>query len=239
MSYPILYSFRRCPYAARARLALIASGVVCELREIVLRAKPAQMLAVSPKGTVPVLITPAGEVIEQSLDIMLWALLKNEQNDPQRWLQPEQGSLDAMLALIAANDSNEPGGFKYHLDRYKYPNRYQPDATLHAAFSTAHRAAGSEFLAHLEMLLAERGGYLFGSRPALADMAIAPFVRQFSHVEKSAGQDWFAAQPWPALHAWLGQILASPLYATALTKFVPWQEGDAPTLFPACDSPPD
>src|SRR4051812_31105758 len=115
---PILYSFRRCPYAMRARLAIAASGQRCELREVVLRDKPAEMLAASPKGTVPVLIDTDGRVLEESLDIMRWALGRS---DPQAWLEPPSGSLEDMLELIARCD----GDFKFHLDRYKYARRYQ------------------------------------------------------------------------------------------------------------------
>ena len=111
---PILYSFRRCPYAMRARLALAISGVPYELREVVLKSKPAELLAASPKGTVPVLVLPSGEVIDESLAIMRWAL---EQHDPDGWLK--NGPIDDMLAIIAGND----GKFKHALDRYKYPNR--------------------------------------------------------------------------------------------------------------------
>ena len=113
---PILYSFRRCPYAMRARLALAVSGHTVEHREVVLRDKPVELLAASPKGTVPVLVLPEGLVIEQSLDIMLWAL---NCHDPHHWLLPVQGSLQEMLELIAHCD----GPFKQHLDGYKYLRR--------------------------------------------------------------------------------------------------------------------
>ena len=130
---PVLYSFRRCPYAMRARMALWASGQTCELREVVLRDKPAELLAASPKGTVPVLVLADGTVIEQSLDIMRWALGRN---DPMRWLEP---GLDAMLALVAECD----GDFKHLLDRTKYPQRYA-DADM-----PTHRAQAGEFVSRL------------------------------------------------------------------------------------------
>ena len=117
---PVLYSFRRCPYAMRARLALAVSDQVCELREVVLRNKPQGLLLASPKGTMPVLVLPSGQVLEQSLDIMLWVLA---QRDPEGWLTPSHGSVQDMLALIAECD----GSFKQALDRCKYPSRY-PDA---------------------------------------------------------------------------------------------------------------
>ena len=211
---PLLYSFRRCPYAMRARLALLSSGIRCEIREIVLRDKPTAMLAASPKGTVPVLITEAGEVLAESLDIMLWAL---GQNDPENWLRPQHGTLDEMLALIAANDR----GFKLDLDRYKYPERY-PDVE-----ALIHRESGAEFLMRLEKRL-EKTCYLFGAHPALADMAIAPFVRQFAHTDKA----WFAEQDWPRLRTWLDALLNTASYATVMTRYASWQEQQPTEYFP-------
>lgn len=212
---PTLYSFRRCPYAMRARLALLSSGTQCEIREIVLRNKPAAMLAASPKGTVPVLICPDGRVLEQSLDIMLWAL---QQNDPENWLAPGSDSLADMLTLIAQCD----GDFKFNLDRYKYPERYAD-----ALAPSVYRSSAGQFLLALEQRL-EQNVYLYGSRCTLADMAIAPFVRQFAHTDKA----WFASQPWPKLQAWLSAILESEIYAVAMTRYTPWQEEQAITCFP-------
>ncbi len=209
-----LYSFRRCPYAMRARLALLSSRVRCEMREIVLRAKPDAMLAVSPKGTVPVLITPDGGVLEQSLDIMLWAL---QQNDPEAWLTPDQGSLREMLALIATCD----GEFKFSLDRYKYPERYIGVDAL------VHRETASQFVQALEMRLSTLP-YLFGQHCSLADMAIAPFVRQFAHTDKA----WFANQAWPNLHRWLDRLLSGQHFDIAMTRYAPWSEGQAVMYFP-------
>lgn len=215
MQYPVLYSFRRCPYAMRARMALLVSGTVCELREIVLRAKPQEMLQASPKGTVPVLVLPDGHVIDESLDIMLWALGKN---DPELWLAPEAESLDAMLPLIAQND----GDFKQHLDRYKYPDRYENVDPLQ------HRAAASLFLAALEKRLAPHP-FLFGSRPALADIALFPFIRQFAETDRP----WFDAQPWPNLQRWLAGLLSTALFDQAMQRFEPWHPGADTTLLGA------
>ena len=134
---PILYSFRRCPYAMRARLALLSSGRRCELREIVLRDKAPEFLAASPKGTVPVLIAPDGTVIEESLDVMMWAL---EQHDPEQWLSPPDGHRDAMLALIDRCDT----AFKPNLDAYKYASRDTPEKAL------AARTAAATFLTELD-----------------------------------------------------------------------------------------
>lgn len=199
---PILYSFRRCPYAMRARLALLVSGQPVLHREVALRAKPAAMLAASPKGTVPVLILPDRTVIDESLDIMRWAL---DRHDPEQWRAGEDSN------LIAAND----GPFKQHLDRYKYADRYGSDPV-------AHRAGASIILARLETRLAGHS-YLCGPGRTLTDMAIFPFVRQFAAVEP----DWFAAQPWPALQDWLAVHLESDLFARAMVRHAPWSENRA------------
>lgn len=214
ISLPILYSFRRCPYAMRARLAIAASGQACELREVVLKDKPPALLRASAKATVPVLVEADGHVIDQSLDIMLWALRRN---DPQSWLSPEQGGLDAMLALIADCD----GAFKQRLDRYKYPQRYQETSGEH------FRDTAAVWLESLDNKLADRA-FLFGSRPALADMAVAPFVRQFAHVDLG----WFQAQPWTRLQCWLADWKDSDLLQAVMAKYPPWIEGDPPTRFP-------
>lgn len=216
---PVLYSFRRCPYAMRARLAIAASGMAVELREVVLRNKPEALIAASPKATVPVLVLPDGAVIDQSLDVMLWAL---QQHDPLQWLQVP-GGLDRMLALIAQND----GDFKRHLDRYKYPDRYaqELDAGMDAdAFPILHRSQGARHLMQLQTLLSENQ-FLFGPSAALADMAILPFVRQFAHTDPA----WFAAQPWPQLQAWLAAFECSALYEGVMQKHIPWVDPGALT----------
>lgn len=214
ISLPILYSFRRCPYAMRARSAIAVSGQACELREVVLKAKPTALLEASPKATVPVLVDTEGHVIDQSLDIMLWALRRN---DPDAWLAPEQGSLQGMLALVEECD----GPFKCKLDRYKYPQRYQEVS------GKRFRDEAAIWLDCLNARLADQA-CLFGGRPALADMAIAPFVRQFAHVDLS----WFQAQPWPRLQRWLSDWKESGLFQTIMAKHPPWQDGDRPTRFP-------
>lgn len=198
----ILYSFRRCPYAMRARMALIVSRQRVELREVVLRDKPAVMLALSPKATVPVLALPGGQVIDESLDIMRWAL---RLHDPEGWLEGDDG------ALIAAND----GPFKQHLDRYKYAERYGSDPLV-------HRAAGMAWLDELEARL-EGSAFLCGARRTLADIAIFPFVRQFS----GADQAWFDAQPVPRVQAWLRDLTGSEPFGRAMTRRPAWQPGDA------------
>ncbi|AZF15978.1 glutathione S-transferase [Pseudomonas sp. R3-18-08] len=196
MSEALLYSFRRCPYAMRARLALRYSGVAVQIIEVSLKAKPAEMLALSPKGTVPVL-SVEGRVIEESLEIMQWALA---QNDPGDWRL--QGN-PAVLALIAENDDL----FKHHLNRYKYAERYPQQPMEH------YRAEGEVFLQRLEDLLADRE-YLLAAHMSLADAAIVPFVRQFAHVDR----EWFAGTPYPRLQAWIQRILESPLFIAVMAK---------------------
>lgn len=208
---PVLYSFRRCPYAMRARMALRISGTRCELREVKLADKPAAMLAASPKGTVPVLILPGGEVIDESLAIMRWAL---EQNDPEGWLAGDDP------ALINLCD----GPFKYHLDRYKYPDRYS-DEPGHAR--TDHRGEGLAILSDLSFRLANRP-QLMGETRTLADIALFPFVRQFANTDR----DWFDAQPIPDLQRWLDGHLASDLFLGVMDKFAPWKPGDTPVVWP-------
>ena len=217
---PVLYSFRRCPYAMRARLAITASGLHCELREVVLRSKPAELLAASPKATVPVLVLPGGRVIEQSLDIMRWALARH---DPQGWMATEPQTLQAMLALIAVND----GIFKQHLDRYKYPNRYRHEqADNEPAFAQLHKVSAGNSLLALESRLTGQP-WLFGHAASLADMAILPFVRQFAHTDPA----WFTLQPWPHLQAWLMRWESSDLLARVMDKYPPWQPGEPGIAF--------
>ena len=206
---PVLYSFRRCPYAMRARMALLVSATPVRLREVVLRNKPEEMIAASSKATVPVLVLPDGQVIDESLAIMHWAL---ERNDPENWLQ---GSA-AETALIAEAD----GPFKHALDRYKYPTRYENVDPLD------HRAAGQAFLEKLDGLI-QPSGQLMGAKPTLADHAIFPFVRQFANNDR----DWFDQLPLPALRKWLGDHLASPLFATTMVKYPQWVSGDVEPVF--------
>jgi glutathione S-transferase len=188
-------------------MALWVAGVTAELREVKLAAKPHALLAASPKGTVPVLVLADGEVIDQSLDIMRWAL---GQNDPEGWQLREDAG------LIAVND----GVFKHHLDRAKYPGRYDEDGV------TNHRAAALALLAPLEARL-EQAPYLCGARRGFTDIALLPFIRQFAGIDPA----WFAAQPLPRLQGWLEGLLASDLFAAVMSKFAPWAEGDAPVLF--------
>jgi glutathione S-transferase len=204
---PILYSFRRCPYAMRARMAIAVSGTVVALREVILRDKPAEMLVASPKGTVPVLVLADGHVIDESLDIMRWAL---GQCDPDQWLSGDD------TALIQAND----GPFKTALDRYKYPHRFDSAAPEH------DRAHGMTFLVTLDKALSDHA-FLTGSKQGMADFAIFPFVRQFAATD----QDWFDRQAVPALQGWLQHMIGLPLFAVTMHRYPRWRPGADPILF--------
>lgn len=194
---PILYTFRRCPYAIRARLALAVSGIDVEKIEVDLKHKPAAMLAMSPKATVPVLQLPDGKVVEESLDIMRWAL---SLNDPEKWLSNKD---EATQRLLEIND----GVFKQSLDRYKYADRY-PD---HSA--DYYRQQAEIFITQLNRRLSMHD-FLLDNQPRLVDMAILPFVRQFAHVDKS----WFYASPYQAVIRWLDGLLAKDLVQLVMKK---------------------
>ncbi len=205
---PVLYSFRRCPYAMRARMALQVSQVAYEHREIVLKNKPEHMLTLSPKGTVPVLWlanAQGQQVLDQSLDIMLWAL---GQHDPLGWLPARQEDMDAAMAWIACSD----GLFKQHLDRYKYPQRFQ------LTTGVQDRDSGGVFLWQVNAHL-QKQDFLHGPHWGLADAALAPFVRQFAHVDPA----WFSAQAWSALRLWLENFENSPRFLKAMQKMPLWQ----------------
>jgi glutathione S-transferase len=211
---PILYSFRRCPYAIRARMAVKYAGIPVELREVVLRDKPADMLRYSPKGTVPVLILKPGEpgeqVIDESLDVMHWALA---QRDDDNWLSAYS---DAARALVAANDND----FKPWLDRYKYPNRYDD---IGGADPAAHCL---EFITELDRRLAGQP-YLFGANMSAGDIAIFPFIRQYAFVDI----DEFRRRPLPAIQRWLDGLLNADVFTRVMQKYPAWKSGDPQTVF--------
>lgn len=211
---PILYSFRRCPYAMRARLAITSSGIQCELREIVLRDKSPEFVALSPKATVPVVLDTNGTVLEESLDVMYWAL---QAHDPENLLSEDADRQEAMQVLIGRAD----GPFKRSLDRYKYANRYD------GADPVEERGQGAGFLLELDGRLA-RSEWLFGDAPSLADIAILPFVRQFAFVDR----DWFETQSWPNLLGWLDRFLASDRFLSVMQKYSKWESGDPVIMFP-------
>ena len=215
ISRPVLYSFRRCPYAMRARLAIANSQITVELREIVLRDKPQQLIELSPKATVPVLHTTDNIVIDESLEIMTWALA---QHDPNNWFQQlTQSQQQLSLQLIANND----GEFKYYLDRYKYADRY-PEFT-----QDYYRQQAEKTLSMLEQQL-QRNGCLICSHLTWADMAILPFIRQFAFADKT----WFDQSPYPLIQAWLDEFIESELFQGIMGKYSAWQAGNEITLFP-------
>ena len=202
----------------RARMALLASEQPVELREVVLRDKPQEMLDASPKATVPVLIKPDGKVLEESFDVMMWAL---ENNDPHEWLTPTHGSLQDMLALIEKMD----GSFKSLLDKYKYAIRHVADNV--EQYAHEHRDAAVNILQDLETRLTDHP-YLFGNRQSIADVAIAPFIRQFANTDA----DWFAKLPLPRLQKWLADFISSPLFVACMNKYPKWESGSLGLRFP-------
>ena len=224
MNLPVLYTFRRCPYAMRARMGLTYAGISCEVREILLSEKPESLLNISPKGTVPVLHFPEGILLEESLDILEWALI---QSDPHGWneLSPQQTALTN--TLIQAND----GAFKKALDRYKYPTRYPNEYKGNPEdFSLENRYKVETHFQNLEDLLVKSSTpdhpYLVKDSLSKADIALFPFIRQFSQVDK----DWFHSLPHKHLKKWLKQRLEDPVFEKVMFKYDVWKKGDLKTL---------
>ena len=214
VNLPVLYSFRRCPYAIRARLSIVASGQVCELREVLLRDKPQEMIALSPKGTVPVLLLPDGDVLEESLDIMKWAF---SQNDPEEMMIFSGDKGQEFDQLVERNDSF----FKYHLDRYKYANRYD------GARGSDHRREGMTFIHELGKRL-DGSAYLLGIEISAADLAILPFVRQFANTDRS----WFDENAPQSVSHWLSEFLSSKRFLGVMEKYSPWKPNQNVISFP-------
>ncbi len=211
MTYPILYSFRRCPYAMRARLILYTSNITCELREVVLRDKPEEMTSISPKATVPVLQLPDGQVIDESRDIAIWAI---GQNDPHNWTT----YIDDMRSLVEANDFQ----FKTHLDKYKYSSRNTELS------KEEHRANANFFLETLEERL-NQNKFLSADDVTVTDLAVFPFIRQFAFVDKN----YFDGLPYKKLLAWLEYHLKSETFLNIMTKYDQWHSGDEKIYFPS------
>jgi glutathione S-transferase len=203
---PVLYSFRRCPYAIRARMTLWYAGIVIEHREVLLSKKPNAMLDASSKGTVPILVLPDSVVLEESRDIMRWALA---QHDPQAWWNESQA--DMINALIDENDDS----FKTIIDHYKYSDRFPEQS------KEDYRSQGEGFLRKLEQLLVNQK-FLLGDRVTMADVALFPFVRQFAMVDNR----WWEQAPFAKLRNWLEAFKTSSLFLDAMTKIKPWSEGD-------------
>ena len=208
---PILYSFRRCPYAIRARMAIAYSSIRVELREVSLANKPSAMISLSAKGTVPVLQLE-NLVIDESLDVMDWAL---QQSDPDKWMRAEFQAKQQQL--IVENDTQ----FKFWLDRYKYWDRYPEQSQYY------YRTQAQQFLQQLEAML-NKNGFIFCRQITRADIAIFPFIRQFAFVDKP----WFDEAPYPNLQRWLTDLLSSPLFVQVMDKLPSWKEGDCPVFFP-------
>ena len=199
MAIPLLYSFRRCPYAMRARMSIVRMNFQVELREVVLRDRPEHMMEISPKGTVPVLLLSDGKVIEESLEIMQYVLDWTLSEYEKHW--------------VSRNDDE----FKYHLDRYKYPNRYEDVDEIE------QREAASSYLRDLDAFL----GLKDGLSDALSD-ALFPFVRQFANHDRV----WFDSQSWNHVHLWLAQNLDCEEFKTCMVKHKQWVSGNEPVMFP-------
>ena len=197
---PILYSFRRCPYAIRARMAIVRTEHKCEHREVILRDRPGHMMEISPKGTVPVMLLPNGEVIEESLEIMQYVLNWELNDDETYW--------------IDRNDNE----FKYHLDRYKYPNRFENLDFIQ------QRDLAKRYLDDLD-------NYLSDSISTRLSDALFPFVRQFANHDRA----WFDAQGWQNLHQWLDNNLVSDEFARCMKKYQQWHAGDEAAIFPTTE----
>ena len=208
--YPILYTFRRCPYAMRARFAIRSSKIIVEIREIKLQEKPSEFLKLSPKGTVPVLITNSGEVLEESLDIIYWALNKN---DPHKWLA--KGKLENQEIIKLLDDLENK--FKPNLDKYKYPSRFS------GVDQFFHRDKNLSFLKKLNSYL-KNNKSLNCEHLSLLDYAIFPFVRQFRNVD----QDWFDKLNFIFLNKWINQIIDSKNFSSIMKKFKKWEPNDVP-----------
>lgn len=211
LAHPILYNFRRCPYAMRARLALLSAGITVEVREIILRAKPIHMLELSPKGTVPVLWLGGTDIVDESRDIMDWAL---GQNDPEGLLDMPAEGADWIAAI--------EGPFKNALDRYKYATRYEEGVDREI-----ERANAEAILLSVDKRLRQTD-WLFSDRPCLADLATITFVRQFANVDRA----WFDAQSWIGVKGWLERFLISDRFADIMQKYPLWCEGAPSGYFP-------
>lgn len=213
-SLPILYSLRQCPYAIRARMGLLLSQQSVILRDVNLKNKPTEMIAASAKATVPILVLNNANVIDQSLDIMLWALNKN---DPENLLYSNQTNMLAeMLELINHNDQE----FVESLKKYKAACRY------HDIEKDIYRRHCEKHIHHLEQRLNQHK-YIMGDTPSLVDYAILPFIRQFSRVERQ----WYLQAPYPLLQRWLTTQYEQPIFTKAMAKYSPWVKNDTPVLF--------
>ena len=214
MTYPIFYSLQHCPYAMRARFGLMLAKQAVMLRAVVMKNKPPEMLELSAKGTVPVLQLEDGRVIDESLDIMLWALANNDPDD--LLLKQQQEKSAAMFALIAQNDNE----YIDWLEKYKYAKR------KHQADELMCRQQCELFIAELEQRLSKHA-YFLGDKPCLADYAILPFIRQFARVDRQ----WYLQAPYPELRRWLNHHLQQPMFTKVMAKFPLWLDCEEAFLF--------
>ena len=216
---PILYSFRRCPFAMRARAVLYFSKIDVIIREVVLRNKPKKMLVASEKGTVPVLVLK-DRVIDESLEIIIWAL---NIRDNLNLLEPYKKEKEKVLNLIYQIDNE----FKYHLDRYKYTSRYLDNKDFEGKIS--HRNKATSYLMNIEKKLKENNSlYLYNNRLSVVDLCLFPLIRQF----RIADEKWFDENPkFSFMHKWLNNILELDFYKVIMKKYKPWTELSAPEIF--------
>ena len=215
---PVLYSFRRCPYAMRARWALLQAGQLVQWREIELRHKPTPMLEASPKGTVPVLVLADGMVIDESLAVMHWALDQADPSDLRRQRSTKQQ--DSIRQLIQCNDTT----FKHHLDRFKYSDRYPGHSRQ------AHQKEGLDVLRGWSERIDACGGWLVDASCSLADGALWPFVRQWRIADPEGFDADASLEP---LRGWLMRFLQEPAFERLMQRADPWQPGGLQPLFPA------
>jgi len=214
MSLPILYSLRQCPYAMRARIGLLQAKQPVMLRDIVMKNIPKEMLVASPKGEVPVLVFEDSSVIDESLDIMIWAL---KQSDPNNLLFNHQpNAFQDMLTLINRNDNE----FVEALKKYKAASRYHDVAEISC------RQRCEPFISYLEQCLTKHD-YIFGDTASLADYAILPFIRQFSRIDRK----WYLQAPYPNLQRWLNRQYQNPIFSKAMTKYPQWLDSKKLILF--------
>ncbi len=212
MSDSILYSFRRCPYCMRAHMGLKYAALTIELREVSLKSLPEQLLDVSTNETVPVLVLSEDNVIEESWDILKWAV---EQSDPDNWLGPNNEYLLAAEMLVETNDFS----FKDDLDRYKYADRFPEHS------EESYRKVCEEFIEELEDMLSENR-YLMAPQLSIADIAVFPFIRQFSLVDKT----WFDQSPYPKVRQWLAKMIEAELFQQVFQKHENWKN-DNPVIY--------
>lgn len=213
-TFPVLYSLRNCPYAMRARIAIFKAKQTVILRDLVLTNKPKEMLVASPKATVPTLVFNNGDVLDESLEVMLWAL---NASDPDDLLHQNKGNSFAdMLKLIHVFDHE----FKVSLEQYKCAKRYQENNVEEC------RLECEQYIQQLEQRLTQHQ-FLMSNKESLADIALLPFIRQFARIERQ----WYLQSPYPHLRQWLNNYLQSPMFTKVMAKYPLWLENQELVLF--------